>query len=223
MILLDIIKEYILIAYLKMLPFLKKLPDEWNLGEQGDVILIPGLHETNFFLYKIAKNINTLGYKIHVIPNFNSTNGIEQISHKLNDVVSIIESNEIILISHSKGGLVAKYFIDTSSQAKKIKYSISIATPYKGTLFGKLKFHGLHEVEPNSRFINCLSSTENNAKIINFYPKFDNHVIPNNNLTLEGANNIKINVNGHTRILTSVILQDEIVTLLGKKHKLEKY
>jgi hypothetical protein len=55
---------------------------------------------------------------------------------------------------------------------------------------------------PSSKEIkNILNSNINYPNIYNIYPTIDNHVLPNKNLILNGAKNIKVNVVGHTRIL----------------------
>ena len=154
----DLITEYFLIVYFWLLPFIKrKPPANWGFGEKGNVILIPGFQETYLSLYFVANYLNANGYKIHIIQNFNSLAKIEQSFRKLEEFILKISHDDLILLSHSKGGLIAKHFLDNSSATTKVAVSISIATPYMGTYIAK-------------------------QRIINFYPSLDNHVIPNKNL-----------------------------------------
>jgi len=51
-------------------------------------------------------------------------------------------------------------------------------------------------------------------KIYNIYPTFDNLVIPNSSLKLDNARNIKIDIVGHTRILESKELLNELDKIL---------
>ncbi|MEN9389293.1 MAG: hypothetical protein RLY61_377 [Candidatus Parcubacteria bacterium] len=217
MVALDMVKEYALIGYLKLLPHTrKKLPDEWVLGDVGTVVLIPGLHETNFFLYSVGNFLNQHGYRILTIPEFDSLEPVGQIYTKLEKLVQSLDASNIILVSHSKGGIVAKYFLDNSNQSHRIKYSVSLATPYLGSVFAILRFHNLHELASSSNLIKEVSQQDAHvAKVINLYPKFDNHVIPNKNLLLKGAKNIQINVNGHTRILVCEETYTEIIKALA--------
>ncbi len=205
MLLADLVKEYLLIGYLKFLPKIKEAKFlNWSIGTKGSVILIPGLHESTFFLFSVGDFLNKQGFRIYTIPDFKSAEPVSDISKKLEGLVERLPQSDIILISHSKGGLVAKYFLDTSVFTEKVKLSISIATPYGGTIFGHLHFHNLYEVRPKSPLLTFLGSNKVScAKIVNFYPKFDNHVLPNSGLLLAGAQNIQINVSGHTRILNS--------------------
>lgn len=217
MLFVDIIKEYFLICKLRLAPILyKNKPAHWSLGDKGNIILVPGLHETYHFLYKIADHLNALGYKIHLIENFDPNEKVELLAKKLEKEILNVNMDNIILLSHSKGGLTAKYFLDKSICSEKVKLSISIAIPYGGSIFGYLPFHSMGELSPSSTLITQLSKDKNNlAKIYNFYPKFDNHIIPNKNLILDGAKNIVIDINGHTRILESELLLKEIVEILS--------
>jgi triacylglycerol esterase/lipase EstA (alpha/beta hydrolase family) len=197
------IHEYLLIAYIRLLPFIKhSLPEEWSVGEKGTVVLIPGFHESNYCFLDLGNQLNKHGYRIVTIPDFKSTELVKTISAKLERFLATLNDSNIMLVSHSKGGIVAKYFLDNSAQSHKIKYSVSIATPYLGSFLAKLKYHNIWELSPDSELMKKLNrNASNNSKIINLYPKFDNHILPNKNLLLEGADNIKLDVNGHTRIL----------------------
>lgn len=216
MIIVDLIKEYALIARLMLTSLFKKsLPEEWKTGDKGDVILIQGLHSTYLALAYVGNFLNSRGYKIHTIPNLTSVETIEQAASKLESTVKSIDKPNLILVSHSKGGLISKYFLDHSQQNNKVRYSFSIATPYSGSLLGMTKIHNIHELGLKSSLILDLGKNKQNvSKIVNFYPKFDNHVIPNKSLLLDGATNIPIDVNGHTNILTSTQLTEQLGALL---------
>ncbi|MCA9392473.1 hypothetical protein KC614_04750 [candidate division WWE3 bacterium] len=212
----DLIKEYALIGYFKILPFVHKTtPDAWNHGDKGDVVLIPGLHETAFSLLKVGNVLNVLGYRIHTIPDFSSIAPVQKIHERLENVVKSLDGEEIILVSHSKGGVVARYFLTQSPLADRVKSAVTISAPHHGSLFGKLQYHNLHELDHNSEVLMTINDSPDHAKkIINIYPRLDNHVLPNRNLLLDGAKNIEIDIVGHTRILASDKLFDELIRVL---------
>lgn len=112
--------------------------------------------------------------------------------------------SNVIMLAHSKGGKITKYFLDSSTFADKVQSCINIATPYQGTVISHLGGRSLTELNPKSDFIKILNhKNENNHKILNLYPKVDNYVVPNTSLILEGAINVCIDVIGHVRILDS--------------------
>jgi esterase/lipase len=195
--------EYLLIIKLNIKGFLKRsLPKNWSQGDKQDVILIHGFRENWIFLEKIGNFLSNKGYKVHVSKRLKiNTASIVTNADILEEFISENNLKNITLISHSKGGLIAKYFLDHSKYSKKVDKAISIATPYGGTYFSFLI--GNIELSPISKTIKNINKNRSSCKkIVNIYPSFDNHVIPNRNLILEDAKNIKVDVVGHTKILT---------------------
>lgn len=198
-----IIDEYFLIIRFKIDRLLNSEPPlSWTKGDKGNFVIIQGLYEHFNFLKIIGDFINSQGYKVHILKDLNNN------TLRIKDSVKIVESyakennlDEFNIICHSKGGIVAKYFLINSRFNDRIGKVISISSPYQGTLLSRL-FDA--DLIPNSEVINLIKSDKrHNSKFYNLYPKIDNHVIPNKNLLLDGAINIKIDVVGHTRILTS--------------------
>lgn len=199
-----------------LLGIFTKTPESWNYGKKGDIILIPGINENIIFLIDIANKINSLGYRIHYIKDWDSRDNITNIADKIGLLISNQKMHKVFIIAHSKGGLVAKYFIDNNKNSYNVKYAFTFATPYGGSILAKRNlFKSMAEMSPNSLLLKSIISKNNNShKIINIYPKFDNHVIPNKNLYLDGAKeNIMIDIVGHTRILNN----KELVEII-KKH-----
>lgn len=195
--------EYLLITKLKLNGFFQRnIYKKWYTGTKGDVLLIHGLHERYNFLGKIAKHLNTLGFRIHILKDIGTnTQTIKKSVVDLENYIRKTKLKKFNIICHSKGGLIAAYFLKTSKLANTANKVISIATPYKGSIFAKL-FDSDSFVE--SEVIKEVNSNPyGNERIINLYPAFDNHVVPNKNLVLSGAHNYKIDIVGHTRILTS--------------------
>lgn len=196
--------EYILIFKIHLSELKRQTPpSEWIKGSRGTIIVIPGFNSTWVTLQTIANHLNKSGYRILVIPQLKRHHTNLEKSAKI--LAKYIQENnlkDVILISHSKGGLIAKYMMDTQPAGKNVKLSISIAAPYQGSIFGYLRIFSLFELIPDCPFINSFNAiTTNNHKIYNLYAKVDNHVLPNKNVLLPGAHNIMIGVIGHTRIL----------------------
>ncbi len=180
----------------------KSPPSHWKKGEKGSVILLPGFGEPWTFLQTIAEDLNKLGYAIHVEQkltyNFHS---LEKSVFLLKTYIEEQKLKNVILLSHSKGGLIAKQYMDTFTD-NNISLSISIATPYHGTPLAYLWIFSLKELTPNSQAIKqILNNTKNNHKILNIYAKVDSIIASSKKPVLQGAENILIDVIGHTNIL----------------------
>ncbi|MBP9782029.1 hypothetical protein KBC89_05235 [Candidatus Woesebacteria bacterium] len=196
--------EYVLIIKYKCRSVLvRKPPTAWSQGSRGNVVIVPGFGETWTGLATIATSLNTDGYKIFVVHDLGRNFvPLESGVRMVKNLIAQENLKNVVLLSHSKGGVIGKLLLDDQDFSKRIQQSISIAVPYKGSIFGYPRILSLAELIPGSCEIKSLNSaTKNNSKILNLYPTLDNHVIPNRNLILEGANNICINIVGHTRIL----------------------
>jgi triacylglycerol lipase len=199
-----IFKEYKLILKRQFESFSQKdPPTEWSNGNKGNIILIPGFFETWVFFKNIADNLNKQGYRILVVKKLGRN--LKKLEEASGDIIEFLENNKIqeaFFLTHSKGGIVGKFLLEHPKAKPVVKKLITIAAPYGGTLLGKFKFFNLNQLMPSSKEIkNILNSNINYPNIYNIYPTVDNHVLPNKNLILNGAKNIKVNVVGHTRIL----------------------
>ena len=197
--------EYILTIRLYIQALFKKhVPTHWRRGDKGDVILIPGYSVPWNFMEQIADALNHEGYTIHVVSKLSHTTlPILRCAEVLHTYISDNHLTDVLIVSFSKGGLVAKTYIDRYAAQSNVKKIISISTPYGGTKWGYLHLFNLNELATNSEVIKkMLEHTANNKKIINIYPNVDNHIIPNKNAILPGALvNEEIDIIGHTRIL----------------------
>jgi len=209
-----LIIEYLLIVYLKIKRlFFLNPPEDWKNGEKGDVVIILGFGETWVFLEKISKHLFSKGYRIHFLPDY--FYGFKSISRYTEILKEYVDSNklkDIIIIAHSKGGLIAKKYLDSEKNSEIIKLLITICTPFQGTMFGHLRFLSLKELRSREVIKNISSVSTHNNKIINLYPKLDNHIIPNKNSLLLNGQNILVDIIGHTRILES----DETLKIIDR-------
>ena len=206
----NLIQEYLLILKNKIVGLYSKVPSKYSQGTKGDVVIIIGLNDTWNFLKTVANHLNSQGYRIH-FPKFNTRSTIKLCTRDVLQYIDELKLINVILITHSKGGLIARSII--KDQPNNVNCAIEISSPNKGTVFGYLNIISLHELKPNCKELRDLEYIDT-KKIINIYPRFDNHVIPNTSLYLEGAKNIKLDIVGHTRILESKELINELDKIL---------
>lgn len=209
----NLINEYWLIIRNLIYGFLSPLPGSWSEGTGGDVILIPGLHERLPFLKTIGNYLNNLGYRIHYISDLKTnTLSVNQEYLILKNYITTHRFTRLNILTHSKGGLVAKYLINDSQIFPLLDKVITIACPHYGS-WASVLFPSSWELIPPSRVIkNLLIDKKGLKKITNIYPQTDNHIIPNSSLYLPGAKNIQLPIFGHTRILES----QELMKLLSQ-------
>ncbi len=190
-------------------------PKEWQVGNKGDVILIPGANARWISLKKIALAIHKQGYKIHFIKKLKDNS--KPVADAVKDVTDYINNNNlknVVLIGHSKGAIIAISMFKDSAIDKKIKKVIDIAGPLKGTLLSRF-YPSVKELYPSSDLIKHFSEGIDMKKVISIYPKVDNMIIPNESLAGENYENRQINVFGHVRIVETEQAINEIKSILS--------
>lgn len=182
------------------------------LEDKNPVILIPGVFWRWGFLKQLGDRISLQGHPVYIVQKLG--NNLKTISDSAALVREIIDENNlrnVVLIAHSKGGIIGKYLMVHLNSDQKVKGMISVATPYSGSLMSKLlpirAVKG--ELNVDSSVIRDLSSHKDvNPKIISISPVFDNHVWSKEGSFLKGAKNITVNVKGHHKIVFSKEVED---------------
>ncbi len=197
-----LISEYLTILNIRLSTKLAQPPSQWKLGKNGNVVLIQGWNSSWRFLKIIGDHVNMLGFRVHVINDLGKNIlPLDQASTVVSDYIIKNNLKKVIILTHSKGGLVAAGVLKKHPQ--NIAKIISICTPWQGSLLGYLKTYFLEELLPGSPVIANIKNHLDLSRIINIYAAKDNHVIPNKNLLIPQAINICVPVYGHARILTS--------------------
>jgi len=207
----NLIKEFVLVEGYHAKSLRWQRPELWDKGK-GTVILIPGYGGTFSFFTNIGNYLNSLGWKVKLFAGFKSLEKIDVLAKKLAQEIINNEESELVLLAHSKGGLVAKKMMDDYEEAnEKVKMAICFSTPWKGSILCQLRVMNLEEMRPSDPLIKkIVKENKNNKKIISFYSKVDDRVLPNENLILEGGRNIRIEIVGHSRILESKQAWEEL-------------
>lgn len=192
---------------------------EYVLENKVPVILIPGILGKWGFMKSLGDKISKMGHPVYIIPElgYNLFN-IPESAKKLKDVVEKIDTNKsnlkgVILVAHSKGGLIGKYLLANKNEDNKVLGLISIATPYSGSSMAKLlPLEPIKELDTDSKIILDLEKhNEVNNKIISICPEYDNHVWAEKGSRLDGAKNVEVNVHGHHKIIFDKKVEDVVL------------
>lgn len=178
-------------------------PRSWSMGDKGDIVLVHGFNGTWHSLEAIGNALNTLGFRIHVVPAL----GIEykpmpKLARILADYIEQNKLTSYSLVCHSKGGLITKWALDNNLLHPHPHKVICIATPFNGTSIAIAPLQYIRELHPSSTLIAELSQDKgNNHRFVSIFPHIDNLVFHPLGSRLANAHNIKTTVYGHTRIL----------------------
>lgn len=191
----------------------------YTLENKSPVILIPGITAKWQFLKAIADPISLKGHPVYAVERLGyNTKAIEHSAKLVRELIDEKNLRDVIIIAHSKGGLIAKYLLAYDNQDERVKKVIAIATPFQGSLAVKfLPGKAFKELHPESEMVKKLHSRSDiNNKIISIFGEFDNHVWPTESCRLDGAKNIQVNVWGHHKILFDKHVRDIILDEIEK-------
>lgn len=193
----------------------RAVPDSYSSGDRPPVALVAGVLEPWTLLRPIADRLNAAGHPIHVIPELAyNVITVAEASELASGVLLERDLRDVIVVAHSKGGLVGKHMLATDTDGR-IRQLIAIATPFAGSTLARLvPSPTIQALRPEDETIVQLASrTELNARITSIYPAFDPH-IPGGSY-LEGATNVPVAAIGHFRILQDPEVLDAVVTAAG--------
>lgn len=203
--------------------FIVQKPPAHYLGytkeNKAPIILIPGMFSKWNFLKSIADPLSLKGHPIYVLGHLGyNTQEIHHASKLVHDFIEEKGLDKIIVVSHSKGGLVGKHVLAFHNRQNKVKKLITIATPFGGSEIAKIApLKSVRELVPESEIIQTLQQKkEVNNKIVSIFGVFDNHVWPESSCRLEGAKNIQVNAYGHHKILASKEVVEAVLVEVEK-------
>jgi predicted alpha/beta hydrolase family esterase len=222
------IKDYAHMFSAGTVMYFRRTPPKHYLGHVIDgktpVIILPGIFGRWAFLKPLADHISLLGHPVYIVPKLG--NNIGDIPTSVKKVSEVIKENNlknVVIVAHSKGGLISKYLLVEDESSKKVKGVIAIATPFHGSSIGKfIPHYSIQELMSDSEIIRYLEKhSEVNGKIVSIIPSYDNHVWHSMGSHLEGAlQNIHVDVAGHHKILNDKIVWNIVVEWIEKITKL---
>jgi len=180
------------------------------------VVILPGIYETWQFMRPLADYLRELGHPVHVVTALRRNTGeIPASADLVLDYLRSTELRNVIIVAHSKGGLIGKYAMIHDTQSR-IDRMIAIATPFSGSSYARFMLTpALRAFSPTDAMLRTIGEQlEVNSRITSIAPRFDTH-IPNGS-ELAGATNIRLRGSGHFKIIDSAevkaIIADAVST-----------
>lgn len=168
------------------------------------VIVIPGVLGRWGYIKHLADKISLLGHPVYVVPQLGyNLFSIPQSAQYVSDVLEQENLKNVVIVAHSKGGLIGKYVLMHHNSTHRVVKMVSIATPYSGSAMASLvPIDPIKELHNDSVIIKDMQmNTEVNTLIISIAPAYDNHVWAEKGSYLEGAENHTVDVHGHHKVM----------------------
>ncbi|MHA7279302.1 esterase/lipase family protein [Arthrobacter sp. MDT2-2] len=175
------------------------------------VLLIPGIYETWQFMRPIADHLHRAGHPVHVVQKLGYNRGtVEAMALLAAGYLEEHDLTDVVVVAHSKGGLIGKFLMTMSSIAPRITRLVAINTPFSGSIYANFfLLPSIRAFSPRDRTLRALlANLEINAHITSIYGRFDPH-IPGGSF-VEGARNIQLDTMGHFRPIADTRVLQEI-------------
>ncbi|WP_307084399.1 alpha/beta fold hydrolase [Arthrobacter agilis] len=179
-------------------------------GGKAPVLLIPGIYETWQFMRPVADHLHRAGHPVHVVQKLGYNRGtVEAMAQLAAGYLEEQDLTDVVIVAHSKGGLVGKFLMTMSSTAQRINRLVAVNTPFSGSVYANFFFlPSIRAFSPHDRTLRMLlANLDLNTRITSIYGRFDPH-IPGGSF-VEGARNVQLETMGHFRpIADSRVLQE---------------
>jgi pimeloyl-ACP methyl ester carboxylesterase len=171
-------------------------------GDGRPVVMLPGVWETWGFLRPLIDPLRAAGHPVHVLPDLRR-NGrpVPETAEIVAAMLVDLDLRDIVLVAHSKGGLIGKYLMVDLDPEERVRSMVAICTPFGGSDYARyMVSRTLRAFAPNEpTTLRLQEQLEVNARITTVTGVFDPH-IPKT-VQLDGARNLTLDDGGHFRVM----------------------
>ena len=178
-------------------------PDDFGSGHLAPVLIIPGIYESWHFMRPLIETLHEQGHPVHVVtPLQTNRRPVVPSAGIVAGYLREHDLHDVVIVAHSKGGLIGKYLMTRLDPDDRIVRLIAISTPFSGSRYARyLLVPSLRAFAGTNPHLAALGADQRlNGRVVSVYGRFDPH-IPEGSV-LPGAENIVINTGGHFRILS---------------------
>ena len=171
-------------------------------GDKAPVILLPGIYEPWQFMHPVASHLHAQGHPVHAITALGYNRGsVPAMAELVAQYLRERDLHDVVLVAHSKGGLIGKYVMTLPESAPRVQQLIAVNSPFSGSVYAMFALlPSLRAFSPRNRTLNALrANLAVNSRITSVYGTFDPHIPGGSELV--GATNVQLDVMGHFRVL----------------------
>lgn len=175
------------------------------------ILFIHGVfHNRATFAY-LTQRLNWQGFKrikeVNFLTGLRSIQSMaEQTAFHVRQLQNEFQINEIDIIAHSMGGLVARQYIQSLGGDGRVRNLITLGTPHQGTNLSRVfPLKHLRELSPKSHFISKLNAQPipKTTQVLSISGELDFMIHPQEHAQWPGVRNICLPGVGHAGLLFS--------------------
>lgn len=176
--------------------------NDFHEGDLAPVLILPGVYERWQFMLPLIRELHKQGHPVHIVDGLRDNRAPVAIGARVaDDYLAECDLHDVIIVAHSKGGLIGKHMMSFGESAGRVRTMVAIATPFGGSRYASF-FAGrtMRAFRSDDETIALLTGTPAvNQRIVSVFARFDPHIPESSELT--GARNVRIAGSGHFRIL----------------------
>ncbi len=176
--------------------------ESFRSGQLRPVVVIPGVYENWRFMLPLIKGLHAAGHPVHVVPGLHRNRlDVRSAARVVADFMEQAGLRDVVVVAHSKGGLIGKYLMVVLDHERRVRHMIAICTPFAGSRYARyLLIPSLRIFSPRDSLTLQMAREETiNSRITSIFGLFDPHIPEGSGLP--GAENIQLPTAGHFRIL----------------------
>jgi pimeloyl-ACP methyl ester carboxylesterase len=189
-------------------------PESFRSGTATPIVVIPGVYETWRFMEPLIREMHDRGHPVFVVDALSWNNRpVVEAADAVSAFLAEHDLHDIVLVSHSKGGLIGKYVMSAGHEASRVTSMLAVAAPFGGSLYARfMVLPSLRIFSPKNATILALAHDQSvNSRIVSIYGEFDPHVPAGSELV--GAKNVRLDTGGHFRVLANPRVMAELAAL----------
>ncbi len=181
------------------------------------VVLVPGVYESWHFMRPLAAVLHRHGHPVHVVSTLGYNRGTVPAAARLvSDHLAAHGLRDVVVVAHSKGGLIGKYAMLRHDPDRRIRAMVAINTPFGGSPYARwVPLAAVRAFAPTDATLAALAAErEVDARITSVSGPFDPHIPGGSDL--DGATNVHLRTPGHFRLLGDPELPAAVLAALRR-------
>ncbi|TFC93598.1 MULTISPECIES: alpha/beta hydrolase [Cryobacterium] len=177
-------------------------PADFRSGVKAPIVIIPGVYESWQFMRPLIQILHNHGHPVHVVAKLGrNRRSLADAAATVSDYLERENLTDVIIVAHSKGGLIGKLLMTTDDPGRRVSAMAAISAPFGGSRYARYwVVPSIRAFAPANVALHDLGLDHRvNDRITSIYGVFDPHIPEGSELV--GARNIQLRVGGHFRII----------------------
>jgi predicted alpha/beta hydrolase family esterase len=174
------------------------------------VLFVHGIYCNAGVWYRLLRHLERRGvsrlFTINLEPPWAGIDDFaRQLAARVEEVRRFTSAAQVILVTHSMGGLVSRAYLARLGGTSRTARLITIGTPHRGSVLARLALGQCGaDMVPGGPWLAALEKAEAGAPrvpTVSIFSWHDNMVSPQSNASLRGARNVPLERLGHLELL----------------------